>query len=73
MSVRSVSDNVRQTAPPVSTNVRQKRGLIARRAVHDCAPLHLYTFTPNQNIPTHSRWQRFLQLGIIALRILEAT
>jgi len=40
-SVRSVSNSVRQTTPPVSTNVRRKSPLIARRAVHHCAPLQL--------------------------------
>src|SRR3984957_6747382 len=39
--VRSVSDNVRRTTPPVSTNVRPKQGFILRRAVHDCATVHL--------------------------------
>jgi putative transposase len=34
---------------------------------------HLYPRSrPNQNIPTNSRRQRFLQRGIIALRIMEA-
>jgi hypothetical protein len=42
MSVRSVSDTVRQTASPVSTNVRRKRGLIARQAVHDRAPVQIW-------------------------------
>ena len=41
MIVRSVSNSARLTVPPVSTNVRQKTPLIARRAVHDCAPLHI--------------------------------
>jgi hypothetical protein len=39
--VRQVSDSVRRRRSTVSTNVRQKRGLIARRAVHDCAPLQI--------------------------------
>jgi hypothetical protein len=41
MSVRSISDSVRQTTPPVSTNVRRKSTLILRRAVHDRAPVQL--------------------------------
>jgi hypothetical protein len=41
MIVRSVSDSVRQTASQVSTNVRRKRGLISRPAVHDCAPVQV--------------------------------
>ena len=39
--VRSVSNNVRRTAAPVSINVRRKPPLIARRAVHHCAPLQV--------------------------------
>jgi hypothetical protein len=40
-SVRYVSSNVRLTLASVSRNVRRKWPSIARRAVHDCAPLHL--------------------------------
>ncbi len=32
---------MRQTTAIVSTNVRRESALIARRAVHHCAPLHL--------------------------------
>jgi hypothetical protein len=39
--VRSISNSVRRTDSPVSTNVRQKTPLIARQAVYDCAPLQL--------------------------------
>ncbi len=38
---KNVSDNVRQTAASVSANLRRKLPLIARRAVYDCAPLHI--------------------------------
>jgi hypothetical protein len=41
MTVRSVSNNVRRRPATVSSNVRQKQALIARRAVHHCASLHL--------------------------------
>jgi hypothetical protein len=41
MIARSVSNSVRRTAPSVSTNLRQKRGLISRRAVRDCAPVQI--------------------------------
>lgn len=41
--VRWVSDRVRRTAAPVSTNVHRKPPLTARRVVHDCAPIHLWT------------------------------
>jgi hypothetical protein len=41
MTVRSISNSVRRTHSPVSTNVRQKTPLIARQAVYDCAPLHV--------------------------------
>jgi hypothetical protein len=40
--VRSFSKSVRQTPSPVSANVRQKVPLIARRAIHHCAPLQLW-------------------------------
>jgi hypothetical protein len=40
-TVRSFSKGLRRTPPPVSTNVRWKPSLIARRGVHHCAPLHL--------------------------------
>src|SRR5271154_7203475 len=40
-SVRSISNSVRRTHPPVSANLRRKPPLIARRAVYDCAPLHV--------------------------------
>ena len=40
--VRSVSSNMRRTVAPVSINLRRKRVLIARRAVHHCASLHIY-------------------------------
>jgi len=39
--LRSVSDSVRRTTASVSANLRRKLALIARRAVYDCAPLHL--------------------------------
>jgi hypothetical protein len=54
MNARSVSNSVRLTAPPVSTNVRQKTPLIARRVVHDCAPLHIMVDErtgPNNALP----------------------
>lgn len=38
---RPVSDNVRRRPATISSNVRQKWALIARRAVHHCASLHL--------------------------------
>jgi len=41
MSVRPFSNNPRRAPAPVSTNVRRKPPLIARRGVHHCAPLHL--------------------------------
>ena len=41
-SVRSISNSVRRTHPTVSANLRRKPPLIARRAVHHCAPLHLH-------------------------------
>ena len=41
LTVRSFSKSLRRTPPPVSTNVRWKPSLIARRGVHHCAPLHL--------------------------------
>jgi hypothetical protein len=40
-SVRSISNSVRRTPPPVSANLRRKPPLIARRAAHHCAPLHV--------------------------------
>ena len=40
-SVRSISNSVRRTHPTVSPNLRRKPPLIARRAVHHCAPLQL--------------------------------
>src|SRR3954463_16167846 len=40
-SVRSISNSVRRTHPTVSANLRRKPPLIARRAGHHCAPLHL--------------------------------
>lgn len=41
-SLRSVSNSVRRTHPPVSATLCQKPPLIARRAVHhDCAPLQV--------------------------------
>jgi hypothetical protein len=39
--LRSVSNSVRRMHPSVSANLRRKSLLIARRAVHHCAPLHL--------------------------------
>jgi hypothetical protein len=41
MIVRSISNSARRTHSPVSTNMRQKRPLIARQAVYDCASLHI--------------------------------
>jgi hypothetical protein len=41
MTVRSFSNSVRWKAATVSSNVRQKQAMIARRAVHHCASLHL--------------------------------
>jgi toxin HigB-1 len=41
-SVRSVSNSVRRTHPPVSANLRRKPPLIARRVAYDCAPLHVF-------------------------------
>jgi hypothetical protein len=41
MTVRSISNSVRRTHSPVSTNVRQKTPLIARRPHFDCAPLQI--------------------------------
>ena len=40
-SMRSVSNDVRESIPSVSANLRRKLPLIARRAVYDCAPLHV--------------------------------
>ena len=39
--VRPVSNSVRRNHPTVSANLRRKTPLIARRAVHHCAPLHI--------------------------------
>ena len=44
-SVRSISNSVRRTHPTVSANLRRKLPLIARRAVHHCAPLHVVPAT----------------------------
>ncbi len=41
LTVRSFSKSLRRTPPPVSTNVRWKPSLIARRGVHHCAPLQI--------------------------------
>lgn len=41
MIVRPFSNSVRRTVPSISTNVRQKSPMIARRGVHHCASLHL--------------------------------
>jgi hypothetical protein len=41
MTVRSISNSVRRNHSPVSTNVRQKTPLIARRPHFDCAPLQV--------------------------------
>src|SRR4051794_16142632 len=43
-SVRSISNSVRRTYPTVSANLRRKPPLIARRAVHHCAPLQVSIF-----------------------------
>ncbi len=39
--MRSFSNSLRRTPAPVSTNVRRKLPLIARRGVHHCASLQL--------------------------------
>jgi hypothetical protein len=39
--LRSISDGVRRTAASASANLRRKPLLIARRAVHHCAPLQV--------------------------------
>ncbi len=44
-SVRSGSNSVRQSVPPVSANVRRKLPLIARSPHFDCASLQVRTFT----------------------------
>jgi len=54
-SVRSISNSVRRTHPTVSPNLRRKPPLIARRAVHHCAPLHL----------TDEEFQQGLDGGVI--------
>lgn len=46
MIVRSVSNNVRLRASSVSANLRWKPPPIARRAVHDCAPLQVLLVHP---------------------------
>jgi hypothetical protein len=48
-SVRSISNSVRRTPPPVSANLRRKPPLIARRAGHHCAPLQLSALWPSSN------------------------
>ncbi len=53
--VRSVSNNVRRTHPIVSTNLRQKLPLIARRTGYDCAPLHVGDPVPPFLDPAPSR------------------
>ena len=39
--MRSFSKSVRPKPAPVSANLRQKLPLIARQALHHCAPLHI--------------------------------
>jgi hypothetical protein len=51
-SVRCVSRKVRRTPASVSDNVRRKGPVIARRAVHHCAPLQL---KPDDR-PLPKRW-----------------
>jgi hypothetical protein len=46
--VRSVSNSVRRMTATVSSNVRQKQALIARRAIHHCASPHLGVETQRQ-------------------------
>ena len=41
LNLRSFSNSARRMPPIVSANLRRKPPLIARRAVYDCAPLHL--------------------------------
>ncbi len=47
-TVRPFSNSLRRAPAPVSTNVRQKLPLIARRGVHHCAPLHLGQAAPQR-------------------------
>ena len=54
--MRCVSTIVRRTPASVSDNLRRKRPSIARRAVHHCAPLHLWR--PERR-PPRPCWPRF--------------
>ena len=62
-TVRSVSDSVRPTPASVSANVRQKQALIARRAVHPCASLHICCCKP-EPAPSTARSGRCSNGGI---------
>ena len=59
-SVRSVSNSVRRTHPPVSANLRRKPPLIARRAGYDCAPLQLRAMRSSIGIARRMRSMAFL-------------
>jgi len=48
--------SVRRTMASISTNVRRKAVLIARRAVHHCASLHLASFARAQRCHCGRRW-----------------
>lgn len=52
--MRSVSKSVCRHPFPVSANVRQKRPLIARWAVHHCTPLHILALLGVADLAT--RW-----------------
>jgi hypothetical protein len=58
-TVRPVSDSVRRARASVSPNVRRKVGLIARRAVHHCASLHLSA----SNDATHAEESSVLRIS----------
>jgi hypothetical protein len=52
MIVRSFSNSVRSWSPMFSTIVRRKSALIARRAVHHCAPLQIQGVGKHRRIET---------------------
>src|SRR3954454_5698609 len=66
-SVRSISNSVRRTPPPVSANLRRKPPLIARRAGHHCAPLHLLRLT---KVALNSAAQSYFDLIAAECRFL---